>query len=241
MKKRMGILVTSMFLILPTIASAEKEKDWHLVEPSSPGIEAKWLEELGPEFQQEYNTYNIQQKKEILSEFYNASKKTEEFKKQLANNENSKYLTQQASSRWTGSGMGTMGDALVSLDNGSSSFRWGHAGIVADNNAYVFEANPGEGVQRKANYWNTYYNSKYALYVKGATTNAYQGAQHYGWQQWRNGKPYGLSMNKWDESSYYCSKLVWRAWKNEGVDLDADGGPTVWPVDILNSSQTVSY
>ncbi|MBJ8189707.1 hypothetical protein JDS79_22615 [Bacillus cereus] len=117
----------------------------------------------------------------------------------------------------------------------------GHAGIVADNNAYVFEANPGEGVQRKANYWNTYYNSKYALYVKGASTNAYQGAQHYGWQQWRNGKPYGLSMNKWDESSYYCSKLVWRAWKNEGVDIDADGGPTVWPVDILNSSQTVSY
>ncbi|SDZ44980.1 hypothetical protein SAMN04488156_1486 [Bacillus sp. 166amftsu] len=119
----MGILLTSLFLTLPTIASAEKEKDWHLVEPSNPGIEAKWLEELGPEFQQEYNTYSVQQKKEILSEFYKASKKTEEFKKQLANNENGKSLTQQASGRWTGSGMGTMGDALVSLDNGSSSFR----------------------------------------------------------------------------------------------------------------------
>nr|WP_162306374.1 hypothetical protein [Brevibacillus laterosporus] len=42
-------------------------------------------------------------------------------------------------------------------------------------------------------------------------------------------------------SSYYCSKLVWKAWDEQGFDVDADGGFIVTPADIENSKNTVEY
>jgi hypothetical protein len=46
-------------------------------------------------------------------------------------------------------------------------------------------------------------------------------------------RPGGLAFTK---RSWYCSKIVWLAYfEAAGVDLDADGGGIIWPVDIVNS------
>lgn len=49
-----------------------------------------------------------------------------------------------------------------------------------------------------------------------------------------NKKPYGKKMN--------CSQLVWAAYKNSvKVDLDGNGGPGVYPKDIVKSSMTKTW
>ncbi len=49
-----------------------------------------------------------------------------------------------------------------------------------------------------------------------------------------NKKPYGKKMN--------CSQLVWAAYKNSAkVDLDGNGGPGVYPKDIVKSSKTKTW
>lgn len=49
-----------------------------------------------------------------------------------------------------------------------------------------------------------------------------------------NKKPYGKNMN--------CSQLVWAAYKNSAkVDLDGNGGPGVYPNDIVNSTKTKTW
>ncbi|MBM7051690.1 YiiX/YebB-like N1pC/P60 family cysteine hydrolase [Rothia sp. ZJ1223] len=60
------------------------------------------------------------------------------------------------------------------------------------------------------------------------------------------GKPYnGVFFNnkKINASKYNCSQLVWAAYKSNdpNVDLDANGGPGVYPSDIANSSWTTWY
>ncbi|MBE6021574.1 MAG: hypothetical protein E7228_07620 [Clostridiales bacterium] len=39
-----------------------------------------------------------------------------------------------------------------------------------------------------------------------------------------------------DEEKYHCAHLVWRAYKEIGLDIDSDGGKVVTPFDIYNSS-----
>ena len=47
------------------------------------------------------------------------------------------------------------------------------------------------------------------------------------------GKPYNWNIwNKWDTTKYYCSQLVWRAYYDNGVNIDSDGGSSVLPDDI---------
>ena len=81
------------------------------------------------------------------------------------------------------------------------------------------------------------------------------------------GKPYnGTFMNKKSPESAYCSQLIWQAyytqsnragtWRDWGlqngggavhgafrnrVDLDSDGGPIVWPNDILNHIDILQF
>jgi len=45
-----------------------------------------------------------------------------------------------------------------------------------------------------------------------------------------------------DDDVYNCSQLVWAAYKKKaGLDIDSNGGSSVFPVDIRNSSLTTSY
>ena len=51
------------------------------------------------------------------------------------------------------------------------------------------------------------------------------------------GKTYLYPIDKYSTTYYYCSKLVWQAYYNvKGVDIDYDGGYTVYPFDILADS-----
>ena len=58
------------------------------------------------------------------------------------------------------------------------------------------------------------------------------------------GKGYRLDLGKntsGNEKDWYCSELVWAAYKNQGVDLETSSGePGVTPRDLLNSSLTYS-
>ncbi|MBO1628176.1 hypothetical protein [Bacillus arachidis] len=181
-----SFLVTSLLTFSPAAYAEENsttnDTKWWLQDPNSSEMEAKWLENLGTEFEKEYRTYDSKKQKEILNEFYNAAVETEKMRKEFESKKDEKQI---ASSRWTGESMGTMGDALVSLESeyGKWGFVWGHAAIVADDKRYAFEANPGEGVKRKYNKWNNHFRDKHALYVKGASTAKNRSAQHYAWQQ----------------------------------------------------------
>jgi hypothetical protein len=56
------------------------------------------------------------------------------------------------------------------------------------------------------------------------------------------GEPYSIVSSKADESRWYCSKLAWAGWyRTSRLDLDADGGYWVWPVDLVNSRHTAIF
>ncbi|MBQ9862641.1 MAG: hypothetical protein IJM28_01905, partial [Lachnospiraceae bacterium] len=57
------------------------------------------------------------------------------------------------------------------------------------------------------------------------------------------GKKYSLDFAKDTSSSekdWYCSELVWAAYKNQGIDIEVagNGEPGVTPRDLRNSSLT---
>jgi cell wall-associated NlpC family hydrolase len=133
------------------------------------------------------------------------------------------------------------GDIVVVLDPFSLT---GHAGLF-DHRFYVdiwsyavISANvsPVNGVQReqclkyRASEW------AWGLWVPSEADHAVA-ARDLAYRQ--IGKPYSITSSKTDLRSFYCSKLVWVAWRyTSGLDLDADGGIWVWPVDLVNSRYT---
>lgn len=137
--------------------------------------------------------------------------------------------------------VGSGGDILVTLDtvsSGSSAWAGGHAGIVYDNTTVVESfGNKGDlnGVRKWANDWNTRYDHFKQLRVSGASSTNYSSAKSYA--STKVGLPYNYNFFNIDTtSSFYCSQLVWRAWNHQGYDLN-DGG-AVWPVDLIESSNT---
>lgn len=59
------------------------------------------------------------------------------------------------------------------------------------------------------------------------------------------GSSYSLDFQKDTSSSetdWYCSELVWAAYKNQGIDIEVDGNgePGITPRDIKNSSKTTT-
>jgi Permuted papain-like amidase enzyme, YaeF/YiiX, C92 family len=142
-----------------------------------------------------------------------------------------------------GFGHFTDGDIVVVLDGWSV----GHAGIF-DRSSYasinswaVLSANmtPVNGVQREQCIKYRNYDRSYGLWVPSQYHHHLQARQ---FAQRQIGKPYVLSPIKTDTRSYYCSKLVWCAWRyTAGIDLDADNGLYVWPVDLINSPLTTLF
>ena len=136
------------------------------------------------------------------------------------------------------------GDMVVVLDPASLT---GHAGLF-DSRFYssiysyaVISANvsPQDGVQREQCLKYRAYDRAYALWVPSQVAHAVQARN---WAYGKLGKPYNLAAAKTDLRSFYCSKLCWGAWKyTSGLDLDADGGYWVWPVDLINSRYTTLF
>jgi hypothetical protein len=134
------------------------------------------------------------------------------------------------------------GDIVVVL--GTST---GHAGVF-DGSRYstlyspaVLSANtsPKNGVQYE-------YCSKYRTYDRAwglwVPNYAWVGTAVRNYCRSQLGEPYNIASSKSDETSWYCSKLAWSGWKRTAsLDLDADGGYWVWPVDLVNSPRTAAF
>jgi cell wall-associated NlpC family hydrolase len=135
----------------------------------------------------------------------------------------------------------TTGDIVVVTD---PNYFTGHAGLF-DRSRYssilsyaMLSANidPYNGVQYE----------KCAKYRLNDRAYALRVPTEYGhrvavrdWALRQLGKPYSVFATKTDLSSFYCSKLAWAAYRYvSGVDLDADGGFWVWPIDLVNSRYT---
>ena len=118
----------------------------------------------------------------------------------------------------------------------------GHTGIYYTT-ATIIEA-PGMGqVVKKTSASSIYVDpGAHKLYV--TTTQAKRNAAA-DWAATKLGYGYNLFFadNKNVEDDVYnCSQLVWAAYKKRAaVDIDANGGASVYPVDIRNSSLTTSY
>ena len=111
--------------------------------------------------------------------------------------------------------IGSCGDILIALDSITD-----HVGIVVD--AYtVIEANPDNpngGVDYRDNDWPSRYNRIKGMSVDGATEDDKSNAVAYANLQ--IGEPYDLLSGRWTTDKWYCSKLVWRAWYEQGFDLE---------------------
>jgi uncharacterized protein YycO len=49
---------------------------------------------------------------------------------------------------------------------------------------------------------------------------------------------YSLWTSKSNQHKGYCSSFVWQSYRRQGVDLDRDGGPSVWPNDLRRHRHT---
>lgn len=136
------------------------------------------------------------------------------------------------------SGLGNRGDILIALDSLTD-----HVGIVKDSYT-VIEAHPdnynGKEVGYRDNNWKLRYKKIKGLQVSGATVTQKANAVSYAEKQ--IGKPYTLATTHWTEDKWYCSKLVWRSWYNQGYDIEGRNGEPrgthVTPGDILDSPLT---
>jgi len=181
--------------------------------------------------------------KEIDRMMYNVAveKGNKDFGSKSTKNNYPKKISRQkissASDSWTG-----YGDILVSLEAKTDFWRHGHAAILSTTEDYVIEALPRPGVvhQSATKYWSTVDDDN-QYYVKGAEDADYKKAVAYAKSQ--VGDSYGLKTTLDNSSVWYCSKLVYRAWKDAGFSigtLDEYAG-VVLPSSLIIDADTVSY
>ena len=151
-----------------------------------------------------------------------------------------------------GDGQNTI--AFTSFDTGDMivvlGTTFGHAGCWSDTlysasrglySYCIWSANttPVNGVQLEQPVKYRAYDRAYGLWVPkkagcGSAVVSYCALQM--------GEPYNIVSSKTDYGRWYCSKLPWVGWKlKAGVDLDADGGSWVWPVDLVTDSDTAVF
>lgn len=129
----------------------------------------------------------------------------------------------------------------------------GHSAIVegkfystSQNQYYIriIEAISPGGVSRSVLDCTRLVDREGSLYrVSGATTEDIDNAVSFAISQL--GKDYFLDLAKdtsSTEANWYCSELVWAAYKNQGIDIEVSGSkdksPGIWPIDIVNDDET---
>ncbi|MFC4078311.1 YiiX/YebB-like N1pC/P60 family cysteine hydrolase [Salinithrix halophila] len=150
-------------------------------------------------------------------------------------------------------GVGTYGDILYTPDTGTKrGYFTGHAGMVAmddDNTWESYSTADKGGVIYDVNRWRWDYEKAQAYWVKDATSTDYDYASK------QKGEPYNVMSSKETTDEWYCSKLVWRSWKNaKGINLDPDpdsgwhgnvkvssGNYWVSTADLGDSPHTITY
>lgn len=129
------------------------------------------------------------------------------------------------------------GDIFVTMDNKTLGFNHGHAGIGVHGSGTVVEANPGTGVSKFYNRINTYWKNLKTgglMRVRGASNAKYELAQNYAVSM--IGKNYGF--NPFDVNDFYCSELVYYAWKHAGFDIASGRGAMILPIHIISDNDT---
>lgn len=139
--------------------------------------------------------------------------------------------------------LGSTGDIFVAYNASSWGIDFGypgHAAIVSNNNTWTIEAFPDDGVQYHLNDWKERTHI-YAMSVRGATPTKNSGAATYAANQ--VGKEYNYYFfDPWTEDAFYCSQLVWKAWKSQGIDVDyVTIDPIITPMEIAKSGNTIIY
>lgn len=134
-------------------------------------------------------------------------------------------------------GIGHRGDILIALDSITD-----HIGLVVDSYTIV-EAhpdNPNGGVDYRDNNWESRYSEIKGLRVSSASYSQKLAAVNYAKRQ--VDEPYKLASGRWSEDKWYCSKLAWRAYYEQGIDLEGrtyePRGAFVTPGDLLDSPLT---
>jgi uncharacterized protein YycO len=126
---------------------------------------------------------------------------------------------------------------LETSSSGSLSWAGGHAGI-SYNNYYTVESwgkGNKRGVQLWDNDWNIRYTHFEALTTHSTTTeqDAATADKAYSYI----GKPYNYNFFNINQSnSFYCSQLVWYAYKHK-LNIDLNDGGAVWPVDLTQTDK----
>ncbi len=114
-------------------------------------------------------------------------------------------------------------------------------GLLAESTASLPTDQPGVRIID----WKTFvaaYTHVGIVRVKRASPDQLSRVTH--WLEDRKGKPYRWpliqGLDKTDQSRFYCSQLVWLAYKDVlNIDLDVDKGILVFPDDIYYSKENV--
>ncbi|AGX41391.1 YiiX/YebB-like N1pC/P60 family cysteine hydrolase [Clostridium saccharobutylicum] len=134
--------------------------------------------------------------------------------------------------------VGSYGDILVTPATvfGTGPIT-GHAGMVDLNPDLTIESMTSAGVRRYTNDWKTRYSKALCATVKNSNPR-----QAVDYAISKIGSDYNYNfLNKWKTDKFYCSQLVWRAYIEQGIDLDKDGGNAVLPTDLVTDKIDINW
>jgi len=141
------------------------------------------------------------------------------------------------------------GDILLIHDGWVAWGYYRHAGMWDSDyysgsiyDACVWEANktPTEDVHRTTPDKFRHYDEAVGLWVPDASYTERYNTTWFAYDQ--DGEPYNALSSKSNYDEWYCSKLVWAAYKEKAnIDLDVDGGYSVLPDDIYQDNQAYVF
>jgi len=216
-------------------------------EMKAEGMTSEQIKELQEMSKKEYDSVSTEAKAEAI--FEESQKDIEQYIKDGVIDEYlPKYNEEKEKMNTNATALGTKGDVLVSYDlnSGSSAFGFGHAAVVSRTKTNTVESwhkswSPikQHGVRFYNNTWGKR-KKVYGLWVKKSNNTKYVNAAKYAEKQANQKKPYNLNwFDKKTTKKFYCSQLAWRAWKNQGHDIDHyKNDLIVSPMELVNSNNT---
>lgn len=191
------------------------------------------------------STWNESERQEYLTgreDYLELKKEYSTTGKSVENYKSSNLVEPMATPRPSGS-MGNTGDVLITMSGSSSTHvAWvgGHAALVVDGYNTIEAFGNAGSTKDGVRYWSNNFRNRYSdakgYSVSGTTSVKRQTAVNYA--KTKLYSPYNFNFfNKFDNTTYYCSQIVWRAWQQQGIDLDYNGGTAVWPGDLDKSSK----
>ncbi|WP_226568900.1 septation ring formation regulator EzrA [Bacillus stratosphericus] len=237
--------------VFPSMNDKRVKKE--VAEMKAEGVTSKQIKELYEMSKKEYSSVSTEEKAEAL---YKESKKDinqyikngviDEYLPKYNEEREKRSVNAKSKSKSKSKSLGTKGDVLVSYDSGSSVIGLGHAAIVSTEKKQTVESwhknwSPikQHGVRKYNNTWRTR-KKVYGLWVKKSNNKKYINAAKYAEKQAKEKKPYNMNwLDKKTTKKFYCSQLAWRAWKNQGHDIDNIKFDTVVsPMELVNSNNT---